>query len=189
MDSHTFLVWYDTCFFLFCQFVTSVAQRNSSEFLDLLILTYQSYSSAAEEQTPEVPVGYPVGFCSLVWMLFLSLFSCVYCCCFVFASLLWSSISFYNKAFVETGPSLLSLRLDWFLCLLSTQGNLVAIKHVNKKRIELTRQVLLELKHVSAHYKACSFTGLIWSFEKVKSQMDIKIYITFDTMSLNPWFF
>lgn len=29
------------------------------------------------------------------------------------------------------------------------QGNLVAIKHVNKKRIELTRQVLLELKHVS----------------------------------------
>uniref|UniRef100_A0AAQ4QLT8 Guanylate cyclase n=1 Tax=Gasterosteus aculeatus aculeatus TaxID=481459 RepID=A0AAQ4QLT8_GASAC len=29
-----------------------------------------------------------------------------------------------------------------------SQGNLVAIKHVNKKRIELTRQVLLELKHM-----------------------------------------
>uniref|UniRef100_A0A8C6K902 Guanylate cyclase n=1 Tax=Nothobranchius furzeri TaxID=105023 RepID=A0A8C6K902_NOTFU len=29
-----------------------------------------------------------------------------------------------------------------------SQGNLVAIKHVNKKRIELTRQVLMELKHM-----------------------------------------
>ncbi|XDV20021.1 hypothetical protein PO909_025405 [Leuciscus waleckii] len=28
------------------------------------------------------------------------------------------------------------------------KGNLVAIKHVNKKRIELTRQVLFELKHI-----------------------------------------
>lgn len=28
------------------------------------------------------------------------------------------------------------------------KGNVVAIKHVNKKRIELTRQVLFELKHV-----------------------------------------
>ncbi|RVE65502.1 hypothetical protein OJAV_G00117210 [Oryzias javanicus] len=28
------------------------------------------------------------------------------------------------------------------------KGNLVAIKHVNKKRIELTRQVLMELKHM-----------------------------------------
>lgn len=28
------------------------------------------------------------------------------------------------------------------------QGNVVAIKHINKKRIELTRQVLFELKHV-----------------------------------------
>ncbi|KAM7369312.1 hypothetical protein PAMP_013590 [Pampus punctatissimus] len=28
------------------------------------------------------------------------------------------------------------------------KGNLVAIKHINKKRIELTRQVLLELKHM-----------------------------------------
>lgn len=35
------------------------------------------------------------------------------------------------------------------LILCCTQGNLVAIKHVNKKRIELTRQVLMELKHVS----------------------------------------
>lgn len=28
------------------------------------------------------------------------------------------------------------------------QGNLVAIKHLNRKRIELTRKVLFELKHV-----------------------------------------
>uniref|UniRef100_A0A3Q2PQU7 Guanylate cyclase n=1 Tax=Fundulus heteroclitus TaxID=8078 RepID=A0A3Q2PQU7_FUNHE len=36
-----------------------------------------------------------------------------------------------------------------FTCVLCcTQGNLVAIKHVNKKRIELTRQVLMELKHM-----------------------------------------
>lgn len=28
------------------------------------------------------------------------------------------------------------------------QGNLVAVKHVNRKRIELTRKVLFELKHV-----------------------------------------
>lgn len=31
---------------------------------------------------------------------------------------------------------------------ISQQGNLVAIKHMNKKRIDLTRQVLFELKHV-----------------------------------------
>lgn len=31
---------------------------------------------------------------------------------------------------------------------LAPQGNVVAIKHINKKRIELTRQVLFELKHV-----------------------------------------
>ncbi|KAM3848644.1 atrial natriuretic peptide receptor 2 isoform 2-T2 [Vipera latastei] len=31
---------------------------------------------------------------------------------------------------------------------LAFQGNVVAIKHVNKKRIELTRQVLFELKHM-----------------------------------------
>lgn len=37
---------------------------------------------------------------------------------------------------------------------LSQQGNLVAIKHVNKKRIELTRQVLFELKHVREHIKS-----------------------------------
>lgn len=30
----------------------------------------------------------------------------------------------------------------------TSQGNVVAIKHINKKRIELTRQVLFELKHV-----------------------------------------
>lgn len=38
-----------------------------------------------------------------------------------------------------------------FLCPFHSpsQGNVVAIKHVNKKRIELTRQVLFELKHVS----------------------------------------
>lgn len=31
---------------------------------------------------------------------------------------------------------------------MALQGNVVAIKHINKKRIELTRQVLFELKHV-----------------------------------------
>lgn len=30
----------------------------------------------------------------------------------------------------------------------SPQGNLVAVKHLNRKRIELTRKVLFELKHV-----------------------------------------
>uniref|UniRef100_A0A8C7ZZ64 Guanylate cyclase n=1 Tax=Oryzias sinensis TaxID=183150 RepID=A0A8C7ZZ64_9TELE len=34
------------------------------------------------------------------------------------------------------------------LTLSQVDGNLVAIKHVNKKRIELTRQVLMELKHM-----------------------------------------
>lgn len=29
------------------------------------------------------------------------------------------------------------------------QGNIVAIKYINKKRIELNRKVLFELKHVS----------------------------------------
>lgn len=33
--------------------------------------------------------------------------------------------------------------------LLCPQGNIVAIKYINKKRIELTRKVLFELKHVS----------------------------------------
>lgn len=55
----------------------------------------------------------------------------------------------------------LSLRGSSYCSLLTTQGkyqvfaktgyfkgNLVAIKHVNKKRIELTRQVLFELKHI-----------------------------------------
>uniref|UniRef100_A0A8B9RE61 Guanylate cyclase n=1 Tax=Astyanax mexicanus TaxID=7994 RepID=A0A8B9RE61_ASTMX len=43
------------------------------------------------------------------------------------------------------------LPLNTLICVspfLLTQGNLVAIKHVNKKRIELTRQVLFELKHM-----------------------------------------
>lgn len=31
---------------------------------------------------------------------------------------------------------------------ISPQGNLVAVKHLNRKRIELTRKVLFELKHV-----------------------------------------
>lgn len=38
----------------------------------------------------------------------------------------------------------------WVLnkCPFLTQGNLVAVKRVNRKRIELTRKVLFELKHV-----------------------------------------
>lgn len=35
------------------------------------------------------------------------------------------------------------------VCLLCPQGNIVAIKYINRKRIELTRKVLFELKHVS----------------------------------------
>jgi hypothetical protein len=31
------------------------------------------------------------------------------------------------------------------------QANIVAIKYINRKRIELTRNVLFELKHVSLH--------------------------------------
>lgn len=31
---------------------------------------------------------------------------------------------------------------------MSSQGNLVAVKHLNRKRVELTRKVLFELKHV-----------------------------------------
>jgi len=38
--------------------------------------------------------------------------------------------------------------------LLFPQGNIVAIKYINRKRIELTRKVLFELKHVSV---SCCF--------------------------------
>ena len=40
--------------------------------------------------------------------------------------------------------------------LLVPQGNITAIKYVNnKKRIELTRKVLFELKHVSSERSVC----------------------------------
>lgn len=44
---------------------------------------------------------------------------------------------------------------------LALQGNVVAIKHVNKKRIELTRQVLFELKHVCTGGRADYSGGLV----------------------------
>lgn len=40
------------------------------------------------------------------------------------------------------------------------QGNLVAVKRVNRKRIELTRKVLFELKHVIKGSKAVAWEGL-----------------------------
>uniref|UniRef100_A0A8C2ZKE6 Guanylate cyclase n=1 Tax=Cyclopterus lumpus TaxID=8103 RepID=A0A8C2ZKE6_CYCLU len=65
----------------------------------------------------------------------------------------WEDLQFespnkYHKRAGSRGPSVLGLHS--LLCFFwrCTQGNLVAIKHVNKKRIELTRQVLLELKHM-----------------------------------------
>lgn len=45
----------------------------------------------------------------------------------------------------------LCIFIQWTLTFFPSQtpqGNVVAIKHINKKRIELTRQVLFELKHV-----------------------------------------
>lgn len=50
------------------------------------------------------------------------------------------------------------MRIDCIGFWCRSQGNLVAIKHVNKKRIELTRQVLLELKHVSVLTLLMSFS-------------------------------
>lgn len=47
----------------------------------------------------------------------------------------------------------------------SSQGNLSAIKYINKKRIELTRKVLFELKHVRVRsiFKLSWFqTALMW---------------------------
>ena len=43
--------------------------------------------------------------------------------------------------------------LETVLCF--SQGNLVAIKYINRKRIELTRNVLFALKHVSLLCTEC----------------------------------
>lgn len=40
-------------------------------------------------------------------------------------------------------------RVRVLICFFFLQGNITAIKYINKKRIELTRKVLFELKHVS----------------------------------------
>lgn len=40
------------------------------------------------------------------------------------------------------------------------QGNLVAVKRVNRKRIELTRKVLFELKHVMWGHEATAWGGV-----------------------------
>lgn len=47
----------------------------------------------------------------------------------------------------------------------------MAIKHVNKKRIELTRQVLLELKHVSV--LSSILTSLFIYIYKKKCQREL----------------
>uniref|UniRef100_A0A8D3D493 Guanylate cyclase n=1 Tax=Scophthalmus maximus TaxID=52904 RepID=A0A8D3D493_SCOMX len=63
----------------------------------------------------------------------------------------WEDLQFEspNKYHKRAGSRLtLSQFLSHKSLGVSSQGNLVAIKHVNKKRIELTRQVLLELKHM-----------------------------------------
>ncbi|KAF3848799.1 hypothetical protein F7725_015296 [Dissostichus mawsoni] len=68
-----------------------------------------------------------------------------------FKAELQNAAPFSQRCFVSStfSLSLSSVCCFIFIALfLCTQGNLVAIKHVNKKRIELTRQVLLELKHM-----------------------------------------
>lgn len=50
--------------------------------------------------------------------------------------------------------------LIWF-AFFSLQGNITAIKYINKKRIELTRTVLFELKHVSVPVLPPSAVGLL----------------------------
>lgn len=47
------------------------------------------------------------------------------------------------------------------LCVL--QGNIVAIKYTNKKRIELNRKVLFELKHVSLYVCSGSYQSILSS--------------------------
>ncbi len=47
------------------------------------------------------------------------------------------------------------------LCLLFDQGNIVALKYINRKRIELTRKVLFELKHVSV---SCFYFALLKNY-------------------------
>lgn len=67
-----------------------------------------------------------------------------------------------------------------------SQGNLVAIKHVNKKRIELTRQVLLELKHVSVSLcwslsQRCSNHTRLFTFVQAFNHWEIFLF------KRNPW--
>uniref|UniRef100_A0A671LHK2 Guanylate cyclase n=1 Tax=Sinocyclocheilus anshuiensis TaxID=1608454 RepID=A0A671LHK2_9TELE len=80
----------------------------------------------------------------------------------------WEDIQMSNleKAMRSTGSKLtLSLRGSNYGSLLTAdgnfqmfaktgyfKGNIVAIKYINRKRIELTRKVLFELKHVSSKY-------------------------------------
>lgn len=66
-----------------------------------------------------------------------------FCCCFSLLRPLFCRVQSIFKL------NSISVRIYCHVFCRCTQGNLVAIKHVNKKRIELTRQVLLDLKHVS----------------------------------------
>ncbi|PIO31636.1 hypothetical protein AB205_0046690 [Aquarana catesbeiana] len=50
-------------------------------------------------------------------------------------------------AMVALGAGLTLIIFGMASIIIMRSGNVVAIKHVNKKRIELTRQVLFELKH------------------------------------------
>ena len=49
----------------------------------------------------------------------------------------------------------------------SLQGNIIAIKRVNRGRVELNRHCLIELKHVSIYvHLNCFFANVIVSPEK-----------------------
>jgi len=87
---------------------------------------------------------------------------CFYCCCC------------FLILFIDLWPS-----LDAVESVSSAQGNLVAIKHVNKKRIELTRQVLLELKHVSRGiYTFYRVQRIIFRLYSPKTSQELCIHVS-----------
>lgn len=67
----------------------------------------------------------------------------------------------------------------------NTQGNLVAIKHVNKKRIELTRQVLLDLKHVSCVILVITLQFLLLCIHTINAK-NVKIVLDVNTETASP---
>ncbi|KAA0710604.1 Atrial natriuretic peptide receptor 1 [Triplophysa tibetana] len=62
--------------------------------------------------------------------------------CFIFIIIVTVTVFIYRSVKIHT----FRLKLMWLMSLF--QGNITAIKYVNKKRIELTRKVLFELKHM-----------------------------------------